>query len=403
MIAIMEPPASMDQLADVLVATGSITSPAVEAAFRAVPRHLFVPEVAIEHAYRNEAIPTKMLDGQAVSSASQPSIVAVMLEQLDVKPGQRVLEVGAGTGYNAALLAHLVGTDGRVVTVDIDQDVVDGARAHLATAGVEGVEVVCGDGGLGYSAVAPYDRIIVTAGAWDVAPAWWQQLAHGGRLLLPLSLRGVQRCVALERHDGWLQSVSIRDCGFMRLRGAFRGPEAVVTAGSVTITFDSEVDTARLPTTLTRDAGERSVRTAISDDEAFGGLALWLALHDPGYCSVNAVWGRGDTPPLPVATTFPFGEGSIGWSPASFQQSSLAVLGRGPHGLVVHAYGDDAESAERLTEKVDHWHAAGRPDSRSLALGVYPASEPVPDTAAGLIRIPKRWTTTLVEWPGARP
>jgi hypothetical protein len=110
------------------VAAGAIKSPAVEAAFRAVPRHVFVPEVSAEHAYRNEAIPTKLVDGHAVSSASQPSIVAVMLEQLDVQPGQRVLEIEAGTGYNAALLARLVGPSGHVVTVDLDEDSGVGTR-----------------------------------------------------------------------------------------------------------------------------------------------------------------------------------------------------------------------------------------------------------------------------------
>lgn len=93
----------IDELVGVLLSSGAITTPAVEAAFRAVPRHLFVPEVSTDRAYRNHAIPTKLVDGRAVSSASQPSIVAAMLEQLDVKQGQRVLEIGAGTGYNAAL------------------------------------------------------------------------------------------------------------------------------------------------------------------------------------------------------------------------------------------------------------------------------------------------------------
>jgi protein-L-isoaspartate(D-aspartate) O-methyltransferase len=85
--------------------------------------------------------------------------------------------------------------------------------------------VVCRDGGFGHPASAPYERIVLTVGAWDIAPACWRQLAVGGRLLVPLSLPGVQRCIALESHDGWMESVSVRDCGFMRLRGGVRGPE----------------------------------------------------------------------------------------------------------------------------------------------------------------------------------
>lgn len=389
-----------DELVDVLLSAGAIRTPAVEAAFRAVPRHLFVPGVGLEQAYRNEAIPTKLLNGRAVSSASQPSIVAVMLEQLDVERGQRVLEIGAGTGYNAALLAHLVGPSGRVVTVDIDQDIVEGARAHLAVAGVEGVEVVCGDGGLGYPPDAPYDRIILTMGAWDVAPAWREQLAAGGRLVVPLSLRGVQRCVALENRDGSMDKVSVRDCGFMRLRGGFRGPETVVTAGSVTVTLDSETEAAGLEQLLARHVRQRALHATVSADEICGGLALWLALRDSGYCTLDAVWRRDEAPPAPVAATFPSGELMVGWSPASFDGLSLAVLGREGDGLAVHRFGDDADSAEHLAEAVMQWDAAGRPDTQSLALRVHPASEPIRDTE-GLLRIEKRWTTLLIEWPSS--
>jgi len=198
-------------------------SPLVEAAFRAVPRHLFLPDVPLETVYRDEAIITKVQDGRGISSSSQPAIMAIMLEQLDLAPGLRVLEIGAGTGFNAALVAHIVGPTGHVVTVDIDDDIVVGAREHLAAAGFPEVEVVCGDGGLGYAPSAPYDRIILTVGAWDVPPAWWEQLKPGGRLVLPLSLRGVQLCVAFDDIDGRLVSASVHGCGFIPLRGAFGG------------------------------------------------------------------------------------------------------------------------------------------------------------------------------------
>lgn len=394
----MVAPAPVDELVDVLLSSRAIETAEVEAAFRAVARHLFVPGVGVERAYRDEAILTKLLDGRAVSSASQPSIVAVMLEQLGVERGQRILEVGAGTGYNAALLAHLAGPNGRVVTVDIDEDIVEGARAHLAAAGVEGVETVRGDGGLGYAAEAPYDRIVVTAGAWDIPPAWWEQLAPGGRLVVPLSLRGVQRCVALERRDGWMESISVRDCGFMRLRGAFRGPETVVTTGSVTVTFDSEADAADVPEIVTRRAVERRLVPTFSADETFGGLALWLALHDPGYCTLDAAWRKDETPPIPVVATFRSGDSMIGWSPASFDGLSLAVLGREDHQLAVHAYGDDTAAAERFAYTITDWDVAGRPGSGLLTLRVHPVSEPI-DNTEGLIAIQKQWTTLLVRWP----
>ncbi len=133
-------------LVEALRLKGCLRSPALAEAFGAVPRHLFIPHVAVEEAYRDRHIVTKRLpDGEAISSCSQPYIMAVMLDQLDVRPGHRVLEIGAGTGYNAALLAHLVGAAGRVTTIDIDADTAAAARAHLDSAGVIGVRVICGD------------------------------------------------------------------------------------------------------------------------------------------------------------------------------------------------------------------------------------------------------------------
>ncbi|MCA1599640.1 MAG: methyltransferase domain-containing protein, partial [Chloroflexi bacterium] len=158
-------------LIDALRDTGHIATPRVETAFRAIPRHIFLPDVPLETVYADDAIPTKKRDGAAISSSSQPAVMAVMLEQLNLQRGQRVLEIGAGTGYNAALMAHIVGDTGRVIAIDIDDDIVAGARAHVAAAGVDNVEVVRGDGANGYPDDAPYDRIILTVSAWDIAPA----------------------------------------------------------------------------------------------------------------------------------------------------------------------------------------------------------------------------------------
>ena len=108
-------------LVDQLTKNGSITTSAVEAAFRAVSRHLFLPHVPPEHVYQDQAIPTKYDEGRAISSSSQPTIMAIMLEQLALAPGHRVLEIGAGTGYNAALMAHIVGDTGQVVTMDVNE------------------------------------------------------------------------------------------------------------------------------------------------------------------------------------------------------------------------------------------------------------------------------------------
>src|SRR3984885_8820433 len=167
------PDAARDRLVDELREGGRLSDPAVEAAFRSVPRHLFLPGLTASEAYQDEAFVIKTgADGMPLSSSSQPAIMAIMLEQLGIAPGQRVLEIGTGTGYNAALMSYLVGPHGSVVSVDIDADLVEKARASLVAAGYPGVLLRCGDGGFGAPDYAPYDRIIVTAGAWDLAPQW---------------------------------------------------------------------------------------------------------------------------------------------------------------------------------------------------------------------------------------
>lgn len=209
-------------LTDRLKHEGRLPDVRVEAAFRAVPRHLFVPGLPLREAYVDQAIPTKKVKGQHVSSLSQPSMIAIMLEQLDLQAGHAVLEIGAGTGYNAALMAHVVGAGGRVFTMDIDQDLVAGARSHLALAGDERVEVICGDGADGCPARAPYDRIILTVGAADIAPAWREQLQPNGRLVLPLDFqnKGAQFSMAFDAAGDYLIARSFEPCGFIRLRGS---------------------------------------------------------------------------------------------------------------------------------------------------------------------------------------
>jgi protein-L-isoaspartate(D-aspartate) O-methyltransferase len=203
--------------------TAALSDPEVKRALLAVPRHLFIPDVPISDAYADVAIPTHWEQGKAVSSASQPAIVAVMLQQLQVQPGMRVLEIGAGTGYNAALLAELVGPEGAVTTVDIDEQIAGEAREHLAAAGYPQVQVVAADGAAGWPEGAPYDRVELTVGAYDVSPAWLAHLAEGGLLVLPLWLGTSDASVAFRKHGDTLASESLAPCGFMRLRGAEAG------------------------------------------------------------------------------------------------------------------------------------------------------------------------------------
>jgi protein-L-isoaspartate(D-aspartate) O-methyltransferase len=224
-----------------LRARGAIRSEAVEAAFLAVARERFIPHLLAERGteavYRDDAIVTKRDPrGMPLSSSSQPALMAKMLELLDPQPGHRVLEVGAGTGYNAALLAHIVGPRGRVTSIDVDPEVARTARRALRNAGYR-VSVQVGDGRQGHPEAAPYDRIIVTACADEISSAWLEQLADGGRLELPLRLdpdgAAIQLIPVLERHGRRLQSVGLTWGGFMPLHdgdGGWRPPPAALSA-----------------------------------------------------------------------------------------------------------------------------------------------------------------------------
>ncbi|MDH6450264.1 MULTISPECIES: methyltransferase domain-containing protein [unclassified Streptomyces] len=177
-------------------------------AFEAVPRHLFVPyyyvgvmggyerrwgespdprarEKWVRGAYADAPLATRLRDGELVSSSSQPSLMAMMLAELRVRNGDRVLEIGAGTGYNAALLAHRLGDD-RVTTVDLEPEITEAARGHLAAAGYHPA-VVTGDGARGVPERAPFDRIIATCTLAKVPTAWLAQCRPGALILSPLA------------------------------------------------------------------------------------------------------------------------------------------------------------------------------------------------------------------------
>jgi protein-L-isoaspartate(D-aspartate) O-methyltransferase len=210
----------------------AITSDAVAAAFSTVPRHVFAVGEPLEAVYEaNRALVIKRAsDGEALSSLSAAHIQAVMLEQAAVEPGMRVLEVGSG-GYNAALLQELVGPGGKVVSVDIDPQIAERAPGCLSAAGYERDEMVRADAENGMPGSAPYDRIVVTAGAWDIPPAWLRQLSAGGRIVVPLRMKGLTRAITFDRTDAGLESAGYRLCGFVPMQGDGAGTERRIPLG----------------------------------------------------------------------------------------------------------------------------------------------------------------------------
>jgi protein-L-isoaspartate(D-aspartate) O-methyltransferase len=406
-------------LVDLLQQGGCLSASAVEAAFRAVPRHLFLPGIPLDTVYANEAITTKYHDGLPISSSSQPAVMATMLEQLDVHAGQHILEIGAGTGYNAALLATLAGDEGQVVTIDIDDDVVSEAQEHLRVAGFAHVWVVSGDGALGYRDAAPYDRIILTVGSWDIAPAWIDQLKPGGRLLLPLVIQSnVQQLVAFERTETHLQSLSVRSGGFMPLRGIGAGPptqRSLRPTPGLNLTLGDEpraVDADAVYALLVGPSAERPTSLHVSREDLWSGINLWLALQAPTICHVAAMgsWAEHNVVPdlLGGASTFHVTMGLVDetslcllmWSsPHAYHTASHEPSpDTAPWTLAIRRYGPNEQLAERLEQHLMAWETAGRPSLTQRRISAYPQEVPYVPRAGEMV-IAKRWSRLVLDWP----
>ena len=177
----------------------------------AVPRHRFVAPSLRREAYEDNPIPIG--EGQTVS---QPYIVAYMLQVLELAPECRVLEVGSGTGYQAALLGELAN---EVYTIERVPSLFLAAKENLEQLGYDNVEVIHGDGTLGLAEHAPYDRIIVAAAAPDIPAALFEQLAEGGRMILPIGPPAMQELVLVRKKDGEPVTQRLEGCRFVPLVG----------------------------------------------------------------------------------------------------------------------------------------------------------------------------------------
>lgn len=404
-------------MVDVLCDAGRIRSPSVEDAFRNVPRHLFLPGLALDEAYADEAVAVQFADGVATSSASQPSMMAIMLEQLDLRPGQRVLEIGAGTGYNAALMARIIGPSGTVTAVDIDEDLVERAAANLASAGVDGVELVAADGALGHPPGAPYDRIVLTVGSGDIRPEWVAQLVPGGRLLLPIAVRGSQLSTALDLGpDGVLRSHSVRSCAFIRLRGVGASADVATRLDGVGLMLQvpedgPRADAAGVTAALAEPGALLTVPVALGAADVWDGFGLWLALTEPGACRLLAAESETGLPDdlLPLGP----GSGSIALaSMAGMQPPGLAVVvagpgrpdGRGPGVVAVREFGRSGPTLSgRLLASLDRWIAAGRPGAAEWRIVAVPAGAFHEDPPAGVGVVRKTHCSLLVDLPVPAP
>jgi protein-L-isoaspartate(D-aspartate) O-methyltransferase len=360
----------------------------VLAAFARVAREDFLPGVDPDEVYADDAVVTHTEEhGVPTSSSSQPTLMAAMLALLDVRPGDRVLEVGAGTGFNAALLADLAGPESAVTALELQPAVAEAAAANLARAGVTGVEVVCADGA--DPPGGPYDRIIVTAACWSLPAPLVAALADGGVLVAPLRVNGVEVAVPLRREGAVLTGRGGIPCGFMPMRGSSERPWRWELGTGGVAAADAELGTEgrgavdRLLAGPARPAPDPGLGDATRAMDAL----LWLGLRgDP---LISLVRGRpegGTRPPWLVAL-------------ASLPSSLLILkLEQGAvHALELHG-GDAALDACR--DGLAAWRAAGSPGAGDLAVRIEPHAgrdlgglpAPAPGGGADVQRGAHRWT-----------
>ncbi|GLZ01862.1 methyltransferase, FxLD system [Actinoplanes sp. NBRC 103695] len=362
-----------DQLVTLLKQRGHIRSAPVERAFRRVPREQFLPGVDLETVYTRRQIVTKRdPSGAAMSSASSPSLVADMLEQLEAQPGDHILEIGAATGINAALLADQTGASGRVVTIELDEDLADGARTNLARAGYDTVEVICADGALGHPDAAPYNRIIVTAGAWDVSASWWDQLTDNGRIVVPLRVHesGLTRCFAFDRTgtDQLVSTATPLVCGFVPMRGtAEHDDQHVSLDADVVLKLDAadQPDRQALSTALSHAPYEQWTGIQVGDADPIGHLDLWLLVN------TDKPFGRlgvGDTARASGLVTPAYRwAGAAIYHGGTIAYPTFHEVGDGNQEIGVIAHGPDADKlAAELNTLLDRWDTAGRPNQPTV-------------------------------------
>ncbi|WP_258038075.1 MULTISPECIES: methyltransferase, FxLD system [unclassified Streptomyces] len=396
-----------ERMAHRVISKGWASSPRVQAALREVPRHRFVPEARLKTAYHdNLAVVTVRESPQrALSSVSAAWLQADMIEQLHLEPGMTVLEVGSG-GYNAELLAHVLGKRGRVVTVDIDPYVVHRTQRLGSEAGSGRVTAVLGDGALGAPALVPaggFDAVVVTHTATDIAPAWREQLAEGGRLVVPLDVGGYTRAITLVRRGDILHAEHWTYCGFVRDRGAAARtvPTAALAGGEVTVRWElgTAEDTSGLEEALSGERHELSTGVVVAGQFSFETLQVLAATTLTGYCRLTVAPGSGLVAQEDAAAIV--ADGALAYL-------TQVKISDGPeradrrYEFRIHSYGPAGlELAERFATCVRTWDREVR-ESGYPSLSVHPAGTPADRLQPG-DPIDTPACRMIFGWPGRVP
>jgi protein-L-isoaspartate(D-aspartate) O-methyltransferase len=382
----------------------------IEAAFRTVPRRAFArPSTPLEDCYRGDIVRNKKdADGITLSSISAAWLQAKMIAQAGITPGARVLEIGT-TGYQAALIAEVAGTNGHVVTIDLDPEVASWATTALEATGYsDRVTVLTGDGGHGAPSYGPYDAVIAAAGVWDIPPSWTAQLTDDDVLVVPLRMNGVTRSIAFRKDGDHLASASTETCGFLPMEGICGRPETIFQVpapggGDIKLRYEDDAPAAMpLPDDIL--ASEPTVAWSgltIADRTPWSDLYLWLADFAPGFCRLDQ---DGD---LKLAGGGPVMK--TGWYPFAIARNgtlSYLTVRDLPDSSGVEfgglAYGDHAaEAAATLVSHLRAWDARGR-DLPQDAFTYWPEGTTPAHPDRLLSVFPKRRGSAAITWPPKR-
>ncbi|MFF9044325.1 methyltransferase, FxLD system [Streptomyces parvulus] len=396
------------QLAQRLSADHRIRTAAIERAFRTVPRHVFAPEAALDAAYADNIVATRHApDGRVISSISAPWLQAEMLEAARVQPGHRVLEIGSG-GYNAALLAELVGPAGHVTTLDIDPAVTERATRFLARTEYDNVRVVTADAERLPTGLAPsggFDAIVVTVDTWDLP--WIGALADRGRLIAPLRLHGYHWAIGFTKVKDVLHSDEpLIVCGFVAMQGAgaWSTNRRTVPGTGVHLSFEDGIPLAvdQLTPALTREPTATRTGVTVGGQEPFDLLTLYLAGALPGFCRLDVDPDGDNEVRNPPPKHWPAAAIVRGTSLARLTHERIGDGddGKGQYEFVVHGYGDQGRlAAQEMAEHVEHWQRNHR-GSRCPLITVRPAADRAPEAGGHEPHVfAKKHTRITVDWP----
>jgi protein-L-isoaspartate(D-aspartate) O-methyltransferase len=369
----------MEPLVETLRRGDNLADPRVEAAFRRIPRELFLRGVPESDVYSDKSVPVRVdHEGVVYCDSIMPSVIAQMLNRLELQAGHNVLEIGTGTGYTAVLARAILGDHGHVTTMEIDPDIAQLSAANIEQIDLPGIHLVQDDGANGYAPNAPYDRIVSTVGVWDLPPVWVQQLKPDGRMVVPVWIDGLQVLATfIPQGDGTLYSDFNKPSAFVYIRGAAAGPNVWKRVGSTSLTLFADdvehLDMAAMHMLLSSDADSCHLSAPLDSSDYWYGFLPYLMINEPD----TDIFGLYDV----VGNRAAYGVDGSGF--AYFTPASAVFVPYLGLGYTYCFAGADAFLA--VEDALNQWQDAGRPAIDMLRLRLVPRDHGRPQITSGKV------------------